>query len=220
MQQYYNHAGITIYHGDCRDLVPFDLLNAALVVTDIPYNISQKHGGLREIDYGGWDKQFDHKPLVEWFWSIRTSYIWCAKEQLADLLTGFRERGLIDKSLAWIKPNPNPMNGQHHWLEAFEVCCFAKQPGALFTAHCKPGVWTCPPDEPRLHPNQKPLDVIRQQILASSEVGDTVLDPYMGSGTTLRAAKDLGRKAVGIEINEKHCEVAARRCDQEVLPLF
>ena len=69
----------------------------------------------------------------------------------------------------------------------------------------------------RVHPTQKPLAVFRQIILWYSDEGCTVLDPFMGSGTTLRAAKDLGRKAIGIEIEERYCEIAAQRMSQSVL---
>ena len=67
------------------------------------------------------------------------------------------------------------------------------------------------------HPTQKPEGAIERILRASSNEGDLVLDPFMGSGTTLRAAKDLGRKAIGIEIEERYCEIAARRCAQEVI---
>jgi site-specific DNA-methyltransferase (adenine-specific)/modification methylase len=69
------------------------------------------------------------------------------------------------------------------------------------------------------HPTQKPLNLMRWVITRWSKEGQTVLDPYMGSGTTLRAAKDLGRKAIGIEIEEKYCAIAVQRLRQEVLPL-
>ncbi|MDP9135080.1 MAG: site-specific DNA-methyltransferase [Actinomycetota bacterium] len=69
----------------------------------------------------------------------------------------------------------------------------------------------------RVHPAQKPEGLMRLLVEAACPVGGTVLDPWMGSGTTLRAAKDLGRKAIGIEIREAACEVAARRLGQEVL---
>ena len=70
-----------------------------------------------------------------------------------------------------------------------------------------------------LHPTQKPIKLMQYLIKTYSNKGDTVLDFAMGSGTTLRAAKDLGRKAIGIEIEEKYCEIAAKRLAQEVLPL-
>jgi site-specific DNA-methyltransferase (adenine-specific) len=71
--------------------------------------------------------------------------------------------------------------------------------------------------EVRSHPNQKPLAVIKWVLSLAPDSPQTVLDPFMGSGTTLRAAKDLGRKAIGIEIEEKYCEIAANRLRQEVL---
>ena len=69
----------------------------------------------------------------------------------------------------------------------------------------------------RVHPTQKPVRVFRQLIEWYTSAGSTILDPFMGSGTTLRAAKDLGRKAIGIEIEERYCEIAANRLAQEVL---
>jgi site-specific DNA-methyltransferase (adenine-specific) len=70
------------------------------------------------------------------------------------------------------------------------------------------------------HPVPKPLGVWKWLMTRGSvNTGETILDPFMGSGTTLRAAKDLGRKAIGIELEERYCEIAARRCAQEVLDL-
>jgi DNA modification methylase len=74
-----------------------------------------------------------------------------------------------------------------------------------------PGCW-----EYLGHPTQKPVAIMNWIIGKSS--GGSILDPFMGSGTTLRAAKDLGRKAIGIEIEEMYCEIAAKRMGQEILP--
>ncbi len=69
------------------------------------------------------------------------------------------------------------------------------------------------------HPCQKPISLIGHIVSASSKPGGLILDPFMGSGTTLRAAKNLGRKAIGIEREEKYCEIAAKRMCQEVMDL-
>lgn len=68
-----------------------------------------------------------------------------------------------------------------------------------------------------LHPNEKPLDLVKGFVVRHTIPGQLVIDPFMGSGTTLRAAKDLSRKAIGIELDEKFCEIAAKKMAQEVL---
>lgn len=71
----------------------------------------------------------------------------------------------------------------------------------------------------RLHPNEKPESLMARLILLCSDAGQLILDSFAGSGTTLLAAKKLGRRAIGIEIEERYCEIAARRLAQQVLPL-
>ena len=66
------------------------------------------------------------------------------------------------------------------------------------------------------HPTQKPIELIAKLLAIG---GNTILDPFMGSGTTLRAAKDLGRRCIGVEIEERYCEIAVKRLQQECLPL-
>lgn len=79
-------------------------------------------------------------------------------------------------------------------------------------------VWRFPLVEPNGHPTPKPLGLVTRIVEATSEYGALVLDPFAGSGTTLRAAKDCGRRAIGIELDERYCEIAARRLAQDALP--
>lgn len=97
--------------------------------------------------------------------------------------------------------------------------------GAGGTGGGRVGVFTYPKNDPYLangqaaHPTQKPGPLIRELVSLFSSTGDLVLDPFAGSGTTLRAAKDLSRRAIGIEIEPKYCEIAVKRLRQEVLNL-
>ncbi len=211
MKPYYQHAGITIYHGDCREVLPQLGGNFAILLTEAS-------GGLRELDYGAWDHNFEWEEYSSLLLgSFRESaYIWCHETQLSVILKSYRRANLIDRPLAWVKRNPTVINGDKLWLPGLELCAFGKVRGASFYANCHPGWWLDGVDVDRFHPCQKPQSIITAQIKASTKEGESIVDPFMGSGTTLRAAKECGREAWGIEIEEKYCEIAAKRLSQEV----
>ncbi len=96
-----------------------------------------------------------------------------------------------------------------HW----EAICIYNQPLKI----TRSDVFVSNPEKPNGHPAPKPLSLLRE--ILSVFPAEIVVDPFMGSGTTLRAAKDLGRKAIGIEIEERYCEIAADRMSQTVMPL-
>ena len=204
MKPYYEHEGITIYHGDCRDILP-TLEPVDLVLTDPPYGIGDKWNG------GAGGKSSWRIPAVETHkWDMKT-------------VEGVLDLPSIGECIIW--------GGNYYALPP--VRCWLiwdkKQPDTWTTAQAEMA-WTNF-DRPtrvfrmaqceaygtmnKVHPSQKPIELMRWCLKWS--MGNTILDPFMGSGTTLRAAKDFGRKAIGIEIEEKYCEIAAKRLSQEVL---
>ena len=217
---YYDQDGITIYHGDCREILP-TLEPVDLVLTDPPYGIiNRPTHGLRSINKGGADiVDFDIGDVATSLMALCSGsfYVWCGTEQVSYWRESFVCGGLSTRLCIWEKANPSPMNGQHIWLSALESCVYAKGKGGTFNAFCETPIWRSQPGNESEHPTEKPRWLMKKLILTSSNNGDTVLDPFMGSGTTLRAAKDLGRKAIGIEIEERYCEIAANRMAQGVL---
>ena len=184
---------ITIFHGDCRELLPS--LKADVVVTDPPYGIG----------VADWDVLL---PVGSWLPTAME-----ASSQVA-LFCGVRgafDYPRPDWIMCWHRPASTQRSGEFRGFNNWEpILIYGKASIANDTI-------TCPNDEHETgHPTQKPLRLMRRLIATFQ--GGVVLDPFMGSGTTLRAAKDLGRRAIGIEIEEKYCEIAARRLAQEVLP--
>jgi DNA modification methylase len=194
MKPYYADDAVTIYHGDCREVLRL-VRGIGLVITDPPYP--------------GYDKGWEVPDVA----AILAAIVAPIKVVFWPVLvpSPFLDQ-THDAEHVWEKPNGQ---SRYHYER---ILVSGGPPGAKvyreaailpnyvqYAAECVD------------HPTQKPVKLLRRLI--SAYKGDPILDPFMGSGTTLRAAKDLGRKAIGIEIEERYCEIAARRCSQEVLGL-
>jgi DNA modification methylase len=217
---YFERAGITIYHGDCRDVLPH-LGSVDAVVTDPPYGI--------DFNYG----TYDDDP-----------------ESYADLMHQWIEDAtrVAGDGPFFVWQAMSTCERWHEWFPAgwrvFAACKGFVQyrPIAVQYAFDPVIFWGDVPRQKdanvfrrdwhvqtlapfgsnrpaRVHPCARPLEQVRYVVEIASLPGQTVIDPFMGSGTTLRAAMDLGRRAIGIEIEERYCEIAARRLQQTVLPL-
>jgi DNA modification methylase len=206
LKPYYDRDGITIYHGNCADILP-QLEPVDLVLTDPPYGIGfaaqptkwQRRDGFQPQD---WDNA---PPPDEVMAAVvaagRNACVWGGNYFTLPLSRGW---------LVWVKPDAPPSMG------SVELCWTNK---SMTTSHIiQPVSGVRNEQHGRLHPTQKPLRVIQWCLTFFPDAG-TVLDPFVGSGTTLRAAKNLGLRAIGIEIDERYCDMAARCMAQEVLPL-
>ena len=198
MTPYYDDGTCTIYHGDCREII--DDLDFDVIVTDPPYF--------------GREDLFDTSAVAQILQDIATPgfVFWpCNIEPLTK----------PDAIHIWHKSvpiHPKSQTGHvagHHY-ELILAYGTGTRCEVFRHAAIMPNFAACR-SELVAHPTQKPVDLTR--LLVSRCPPGVILDPFMGSGTTLRAAKDLGRKAIGIEIAERYCEIAVKRLAQEVLQL-
>jgi site-specific DNA-methyltransferase (adenine-specific) len=224
MKPYYKHSGITIYHADCRDVLP--TLTADCVVTDPPYGVGLgKHAGAndkraRELKRGSY-ASYDDTP-ENYKATIVPAVIAALARVKRGAVFGFAPS-------IWLLPPPDTIgavhvaaaNGRSPWgfQNLAPVLLYGVAPNLHLGA--KNTVWRAKgtADVSCGHPCPKPVEWLAWLVGLASLPGETILDPFMGSGTTLRAAKDLGRKAIGIEIEERYCEIAAKRLSQETLAL-
>lgn len=203
-----------LYLGDCLEVLP-TLGPVDAVVTDIPYEISQQSNGLRRLDYGDWDGDGATGIALAAMSAVSAApsvIAWCDWRQLsqiASVLTGRSERPLV-----WAKPNPPVLNGQSLFLSATEHAFYGKLPGAWFLGGCIKSYWIGPPPPERVHPTQKPVWLMIACVQSIAAPSATVLDPFMGSGTTLVACAKLGRKGIGIEIDPGYFDIACRRVEE------
>jgi site-specific DNA-methyltransferase (adenine-specific) len=192
VKPYYEQSGVTIYHGDCREILP---LPCDAVVTDPPY--PDYHVDAFRYAPGLLDclREVPARQLI--FWSAKATFpldysavhVWDKETPVTPYERIFERHGGVSYRVF-----------RHQFVNNRVLARFHQ-------------------DEWTGHPSQKPQTLMRALVTWMTDEGELVLDPFCGSGSTLKAAKRLGRRAIGIEINERYCEIAARRLQQEVLPL-
>lgn len=210
MNPYYEDGSVTIYHADCREVLP-SLTDIEAVVTDPPYGIEWAPRVNHRDEDRLWsdDEPFDPRPWL----NVGNHHLFWGAQYFSDLLP------VSESWLTWVKrPIDMDFSNDRRSYATTELawCDFGVK--AAFIAHVWDGGMRAGAAENRSfsHPSQKPIEVMRWCLNMTPGLG-VVLDPFMGSGTTLRAAKDLGRSAVGVERVERYCEVAAARMAQEAL---
>jgi len=255
VKPYYEHGGITIYHGDCRDILPV-LDPVDMIFTDPPYGHNNNNGDLINNRENALGKKISHgsqnaarpiandgpeaNEIVRWFFKeaarlLKSGCCCCCcccggggpDPQFARWSLWLEEVLEFKQMVVWDK---GPMGMGWHYRRSYETVLVAQKPGAACRWYddsskieniIRPGDYGIRKIIPSAdqHPTVKPEQLASHFIKLHSLPEHTVLDPFMGSGTTLVAAKNLRRKAIGVELDEKYCEMAVRRLSQEVLPL-
>lgn len=220
LQPYYEDEAVTIYNADCREVLPeLEHKSVGLLLTDPPYGIGYEmkpvvvgKGHRRRLRGGklpifGDAAPFDPEHVLQFPRVVLWGANWYAERLPAsggwivwDKTDGGRgpKNNFADAEMAWTNVAAQPLLFRHLWkglVRASESGCTVQ------------------------HPTQKPVALMEWIIDRWTSPGDTILDPYLGSGPTLIAAKNLNRRAIGIEIHEPYAEIAAKRLAQGVLPL-
>ena len=245
---YYQDEWVTIYHGDCREILP-ELPKVDLVLTDPPYQVSNDADDI--MDWSIFGKLIPHMK------DGTGIFCFCGQATIDIFMLELREQGLTWlNTIVWHYDNTIPREKLRFAISYDPILFYSK--GKLKYFDCdsvrvsykaierlknpvykngkawypnplgalRKDVWFVPAitspaytDEKLDHKWQKPEEVILPMIQATTKEGDLILDPFLGSGTTAYCAKKLNRHCIGIEIEEKYCEIAANRCRQMVFDL-
>jgi len=226
MTPYYEQDGITIYHGDCRELLPV-LPSVRLVVTDPPY-VFGLASTAQEGKAGGWGDLMNSSIWYE-SWLLEAKRLTVNAQGAAWVFNSWRSFPVLARAaygvlwpitslMVWDKEWIGP-GGPSGLRPSYELAALFVQPEFAIKDRGLPDIWRSKWSsiKPHGHPAEKPAALLAKMIRESG--GGLVLDPFMGSGTTLAAAKSEGHPAIGIEIEERYCEIAAKRLSQGALGL-
>ena len=229
-------ADIVIYCADCREVLPHIRDKSIdLVLTDPPYNVSQKNSDIKfkiterknlARDFGDWDYNFD--PTIYWDEFNRLVnnngqvYIFTAHNLFGKWYELLERDFGFSNFLVWYKNNPMPQVRKRSFLSSCELIIRSGRGNYtinFINQNDMHNLITYPCRSDNVHPTQKPERLISKLVNIASNPNSLILDPFLGSGTTAYCAKKLGRKCIGIEIEEKYCAIAAKRLSQSVMRL-
>lgn len=237
MRPYYQDDACTIYHGDALDVLAELSIDLHAVVTDPPYSSGTRHEAsksssgamLRAGRFSERPLDLDQMTTTGFVWLLRAvargvypllaeggsflSFIdWRQWPNLVGALetANLRVQGMV----VWDKQHFGLGNGFRSQHEL--ICHASKGVPVIYDKGCG-NVLRQPRVEPIDHPSPKPLQLMERLVRVVTPEDGVLLDPFMGAGTTLEAAKKAGRRAIGIELDEGYCEIAARRAGQGVL---
>ena len=216
IKPYYQDDYVIIYHGDCKEILP-ELPKIDLVLTDPPY-------GVRD---DSWDDKLEFNHFVqEWILRcivVAPIVVWFGSGNRFKYLVNDK----LHRILVWNKPAGSQFAGASHnnlWYSSELIFIYGNTPDIISKGKESSFGYSVfdartVPEAEYGHPTSKPCNLIEWLLLHYSDKDDLILDPFLGSGTTAYCAKRLNRKCIGIEIEEKYCEIAANRCRQMVFKL-
>lgn len=204
MKPYYEDKWVKIFHGDCRDILP-QLDKVDLVLTDPPYGLNTKMQG------GTWGIAYKHSDMAKWDYAVSLDLLSQVISLARISIVWGGNNYALPPSRCWLVWDklvkvPTLSDVELAWTNMDKPC---KSFSTLRESS----------NGNKRHPTEKPESLIAWSIVQAGDGIKLILDPFLGSGTTCFCAKKLNRYSIGIEIEEKYCEIAARRCCQDVMEL-
>lgn len=224
---YYQDSMVTLYHGDCQEITPaLGKTCVDVILTDPPFFMPAQHYAARVQ----WQRTWGDTSIMSAWWNVildacvptlrKSGYFltFCNHESYAVFYPLLYKRFATLKSLIWDKKN---IGLGHGWRNQHELIIAGRWDDAYWqdNGKAKPDVLyhKATRSKDRRHPVEKPTILLGDLISPTCPDGGVVFDPFAGSGTTLDAARALGKRSVGIEIEERYCEDIARRMSEQTL---